>query len=187
LTLVAPRSKPQGVLCVGRVVHEVSEFVDQGTNNWAEHWAVTWALECAFEKGYSRLLAKSDSQLVINQLTGRWAVNDARLAELVQRTRLAASRLESVAFQWIRREENAHADRLSKLALLKDPSPHFIALKIVASGSDFTAAISYVKSLGGRFDPDSKAWWVPRERLANITADERRAHGLRVEANGGAL
>jgi ribonuclease HI len=173
----------------GRVVLEHSQFVGRGTNNFAEHAAAAWGLEyvCA-HKGFSRALLRTDSMLVANQLNGSWAVNDRRIADLVERSLKAAALLEYIRYQWVPRTENTRADELSKRGLLQDPSPAFVPLRVTACGSGFTEAVAYAKALGGKYDPETRLWWVRRERLFSLSPDELRAAGVKVVTSiGGKL
>ena len=55
-----------------------------------------------------------DSELVANQLTGRYKVKDTKLIERYLEVGQLLSRLESVSFETIPREKNARADSLAQ-------------------------------------------------------------------------
>ena len=63
------------------------------TNNVAEYTAVIRGLERARELGASDVLLRSDSQLLINQLTGRYRVKTPHLQPLHRRVRELACRV----------------------------------------------------------------------------------------------
>ena len=63
----------------GEVVAEVAEGIGVATNNVAEYTAAIRGLERARELGATRLLLRSDSRLLIEQLAGRWKVKNATL------------------------------------------------------------------------------------------------------------
>jgi len=97
----------------GVVLAEVAEGLGATTNNVAEYTAVIRGLERALELGAASVLLRSDSQLLINQLTGRFRVKSPHLQPLHRRVRELAARFESIAFEHVRRERNTEADRLA--------------------------------------------------------------------------
>jgi ribonuclease HI len=62
---------------------------------------------------------RSDSQLVINQLKGKWRVKDGNYVpyyeEAAEALQLLSHRAKSVQLYWIPREKNNEADTLSKM------------------------------------------------------------------------
>jgi ribonuclease HI len=97
----------------GVVLAEIAEGLGETTNNVAEYTAVIRGLERALELGASEVLLRSDSQLLINQLTGRYRVRTPHLQPLYRRVRELAARLGSVEYEHVRRELNTEADRLA--------------------------------------------------------------------------
>jgi ribonuclease HI len=85
------------------------------TNNVAEYHATIAALTWARKQGYSDIELLSDSQLVINQVTGKCSCNSPHLKELLAKV-AALTKGVGVTFRWIRREENEEADALSRKA-----------------------------------------------------------------------
>lgn len=88
-----------------------------GTNNRAEYLAVINALDylTAFEPQH--ILVMSDSQLVVYQLTGAYAVKSPEMAKLANRVFELVNRLGCpVEFRWIPRSENKFADALASKA-----------------------------------------------------------------------
>lgn len=85
-----------------------------GTNNEAEYRAVIALLELALEHGVTRLRVMTDSKLVVEQMSGRWAVKSPSLATLRQEALRWCARFEEVSFAWVARLENTAADRLAK-------------------------------------------------------------------------
>ena len=71
----------------GEVVAEVAEGLGEATNNVAEYTAVILGLERAKELGATEVLLRSDSQLLINQLTGIYRVKTPHLQPLHRRVR----------------------------------------------------------------------------------------------------
>jgi probable phosphoglycerate mutase len=101
----------------GQVLAEVAEGLGETTNNVAEYTAAIRGLEEAERLGATRVLLRSDSQLLINQLTGRYRVKTAHLVPLHRRIRELAARFERVTFEHVPRERNVEADRLANLGV----------------------------------------------------------------------
>lgn len=97
----------------GVVLAEVAEGLGEATNNVAEYTAVIRGLERARELGASDVLLRSDSQLLINQLNGRYRVRTPHLQPLHARVRGLAASFDSIEYEHVRRELNAEADRLA--------------------------------------------------------------------------
>jgi ribonuclease HI len=103
----------------GEVVAEIAEGLGETTNNVAEYTAVILGLERAQELGATEVLLRSDSQLLINQITGVYRVKTPHLQPLHRRVRKLAAGFGSIRFEHIPRERNAEADRLANLGVDK--------------------------------------------------------------------
>jgi probable phosphoglycerate mutase len=101
----------------GSVLAEVAEGLGETTNNVAEYTAAIRGLEEATRLGARTVLLRSDSQLLINQLTGRYRVKSPHLEPLVRRVRQLAVGFERVTFEHVPRERNVEADRLANLGV----------------------------------------------------------------------
>ena len=101
----------------GSVLAEVAEGLGETTNNVAEYTAVIRGLERALELGATDVLLRSDSQLLINQLTGRYRVKTPHLQPLHRRVRELAARFDTIEYEHVRRERNTEADRLANLGV----------------------------------------------------------------------
>jgi ribonuclease HI len=97
----------------GVVLAEIARGIDETTNNVAEYTAVIEGLSRADELGAGTVTLRSDSQLLINQLTGRYRVKSAHLEPLHRRVRSIAAGFERVSFEHVRRDQNQEADRLA--------------------------------------------------------------------------
>ena len=127
----------QGVAVVGA----------EATNNVAEYMAALKGLsevDRMAQKG-DRIELLGDSQLVIRQLTGEYAVNAPNLKPLHARAAMAIYDFRTkgipVDLTWIPREKNTLADRLSKAAIKeageKDPE---IAKKVILGFGKFSGS-----------------------------------------------
>lgn len=94
---------------------ECAQPLGKRTNNEAEYLALLLLLEEVERRGISADI-RGDSQLVVNQVTGRWKINEPRLRELADRAMELLRRTKS-SISWVPREQNAAADRLSNIAL----------------------------------------------------------------------
>jgi ribonuclease HI len=64
----------------------------------------------------NNIVIKGDSALVINQLTGKFKIKTKRIRPLYKKTMSLLAQFYAPKIIWIPREENAEADRLSKVA-----------------------------------------------------------------------
>jgi ribonuclease HI len=97
----------------GSVLAEIARGIGEATNNVAEYTAVIAGLERAQELGAGAVTLRSDSQLLINQLTGRYRVKSEHLHALHHRALSIATGFGRISFEHVPREENSEADRLA--------------------------------------------------------------------------
>jgi probable phosphoglycerate mutase len=97
----------------GRVLAELGEGIGPATNNVAEYRAVIEGLRLAAELGAERVLLRSDSRLLVEQLAGRFKVKNPTLQRLHEEARALIKGFEKVALEHVPREQNAEADRLA--------------------------------------------------------------------------
>jgi ribonuclease HI len=97
----------------GTVVSEIARGLGETTNNVAEYTAVIEGLALAKELGARSVTLRSDSLLLISQLTGRYRVKSPHLQPLHRRARSIGAGFERISFEHVPREENREADRLA--------------------------------------------------------------------------
>ena len=97
----------------GDVVATIAEGLGETTNNVAEYTAAREGLRKAADLGARRVHLRSDSQLLIQQLSGRYKVKAAHLRPLYAAVRAELARFEEVRLEHVPREENRAADRLA--------------------------------------------------------------------------
>ena len=121
---------PGGISCYAFVVKSdggtiysdygiaVEPFSKDSTNNVAEYTALVKALEWLLENNLSstKVEIKSDSQLVVNQLTGDYKVKSKRIMSLYKQVLLLKSKFEDIQIKWVPREKNREADSLTNKA-----------------------------------------------------------------------
>ena len=102
----------------GETIEEFREHLGRTTNNVAEYEAVRIGLVRALALGARRVTVRLDSELVSNQLTGRYKVKDTKLIDRYLKVGQLLARLDSVKFETIPREKNTRADRLAQTGAL---------------------------------------------------------------------
>ena len=98
----------------GEVIFELGEFHGEMTNNRAEYTALIRALEYALVFRAGSVTIRSDSQLLVRQMTGRYRVKSPRIEPLFRWATDLARVFESVDFEDIPRENNRDADALAQ-------------------------------------------------------------------------
>jgi probable phosphoglycerate mutase len=101
----------------GTLVEEFHESIGVATNNVAEYRGLLAALEWAKARGARTLHVRSDSLLLVQQMLGNYRVKNAGLLPLHAYARSLAREVGEVTYQHVRREANAHADRLANAAM----------------------------------------------------------------------
>ena len=101
----------------GNVTGRISKAIGVTTNNQAEYQAIIAALEKAIASGARQVTVKSDSELVVNQINGRYKIKNTGLRPLYQRVVQLAGPLEKFTITYVPREQNAEADALANRAL----------------------------------------------------------------------
>jgi ribonuclease HI len=101
----------------GNCVAEETRYLGETTNNVAEYSALVVALERALALGATRLEVRSDSELLVRQMTGAYRVKHPGLKPLFERAQALARRIGDVVYVHVRREANREADRLANLAI----------------------------------------------------------------------
>jgi len=105
----------------GKLVLELAKKFGRDTNNVAEYYALLAALDFATTHGIPALRIRSDSELLVRQMQGRYKVKSADLKPLYERASILARQLKYFAIEHVRREQNRDADALANLALDSGP------------------------------------------------------------------
>ncbi len=102
----------------GEVLAELAEALGTATNNVAEYSGLLAGLRAAARLAPGAdVEVRMDSRLVVEQMSGRWQIKDARLRSLAEEARQATSQLGDMAYTWVPRARNAQADRLANQAM----------------------------------------------------------------------
>jgi ribonuclease HI len=101
----------------GSALRSLSKHIGRATNNVAEYYGLIAALDFAAAHGIRKLRVRSDSELLVRQMLGRYKVKSADLRPLFERARKLAAALEWFHIEHVFREANAEADALCNAAL----------------------------------------------------------------------
>lgn len=113
-----------GIGTYGFVIYRDGEKIGEGrgpagenvTNNFAEYVALVRALSSIVSNSDEPVLIRSDSRLLVNQMSGEWKVKKGAYLPKYREAKELARRFKSLKFVWIPRERNAEADELSRRA-----------------------------------------------------------------------
>lgn len=96
---------------------EIGKAIGRETNNIAEYYGLVAALDYAASHGIRALRVRSDSELLVRQMQGRYKVKNAALKPLHERAQKLARGLDYFVIEHVMREQNRDADALANLAL----------------------------------------------------------------------
>ena len=100
----------------GSVVYQLGKYLGRATNNVAEYFALITALDYCASTNILRLRVRSDSELLVRQMQGRYKVKSASLKPLHERALRQSKSLAYFAIEHIPREQNSEADALANTA-----------------------------------------------------------------------
>ena len=95
----------------------ISEYLGVQTNNVAEYTGLVRALELAAELGAQEVHLLLDSKLIIEQVSGRWRVKDAKLIPLWAACRASLGGFRRWTASHVPRAQNTVADALANEAI----------------------------------------------------------------------
>jgi ribonuclease HI len=105
----------------GKLVLELAKKFGRDTNNVAEYYALLAALDFATTHGIQALRIRSDSELLVRQMQGRYKVKSEDLKPLHERASILSRQLKYFVIEHVRREQNRDADALANVALDSGP------------------------------------------------------------------
>jgi len=110
----------------GKMIHEYKKAIGRATNNEAEYSAILEALKILSKSSWfvendsadRSVDCFLDSQLVVEQLNGRYKIKQPHIADFVNSIKAEIIKLDlKISFTHIPREKNKEADRLVNEAL----------------------------------------------------------------------
>lgn len=124
---------PGGIACYsfvvkkdGKTIHSDygiagEPFSPESTNNVAEYTALANALEWLVANDFTseKILIKSDSQLVVNQMNGTYKIKAKKIIPLYKQAVMLKSKFSELEIRWVPREQNKEADMLTNVAYNK--------------------------------------------------------------------
>jgi ribonuclease HI len=128
----------------GNVILELGKRLGRDTNNVAEYYALLAALDYATGNGIKALRIRSDSELLVRQMQGRYRVKSPDLKPLHERALKTSRQLQYFTIEHVRREMNRDADALANAAL-DSGGPIALPLSVVEPARS-TAAMSQAGS-----------------------------------------
>lgn len=99
-----------------RLLEEHGLVGEEVTNNQAEYEGLLRALTLVRPYSEEEVVIKSDSKLVVNQMSGEWKVKKGEYVAKYGEARRLREGFRSLTFVWVPREQNAEADALSRVA-----------------------------------------------------------------------
>jgi ribonuclease HI len=101
----------------GHIVAKVGKFLGESTNNVAEYMGLILGLRRAKAMGIKELDVLADSELMVKQLNGQYAVKAEHLKPLHLEAEALLKGFADVSVRHIPREENGAADAMSNRAI----------------------------------------------------------------------
>ena len=89
-----------------KIIAKEKEAIGTATNNEAEYVGLINGLTKALTLGIKDLLVIGDSQLVIQQMRGNYAVRAPNLRKLYEGAKKLARKFRTIRFEWRPREQN---------------------------------------------------------------------------------
>ncbi len=164
-------TRSSSAIRAGKTILELAKNIGRETNNVAEYYALLAALDYATSHNISALRIRSDSELLVRQMQGRYKVKSADLKPLHERASKMAKQLGYFAIEHVRRELNRDADALANVALDQAGVPKF-------AGTGSTASESRASSLPAQTSAPTIAGSNPKVEPRRIRA--RFANGVLV-------
>lgn len=101
----------------GEVIYQAGVFLGKATSNVAEYRGLLAGLEAARRLGAGEVEVRSDSQLLVRQMTGEYRVRNPGIKPLHERAVRLAAAFRRCDFRHVSRENNLQADAMVNKAL----------------------------------------------------------------------
>jgi len=93
------------------------KFIGTATNNVAEYCGLLAGLHRARELNIKELKVFGDSNLIIQQVTGKWKVKNDNLRAIYNQIKQVEPFFTVISYQHMYRKDNKRADQLANIAL----------------------------------------------------------------------
>jgi len=111
----------------GKVLKEISRYIGEGTNNFAEYTALIHGLSEALEMGFSHVVVNTDSELLARQIRGEYRVKSKAIVPLFDAALDLLGKFKFVSVNHVPREKNKQANKLAGKAVQSGAQPKLIA------------------------------------------------------------
>ncbi|XP_026402361.1 uncharacterized protein LOC113297958 isoform X4 [Papaver somniferum] len=101
----------------GQVLCRLHEGVGIATNNVAEYRAVLLGVKHALQKGFKRISVQGDSNLVVNQVQGKWKCKNDNMAMFCKQVKELKDKCVSFEIKHVYRDFNSEADAQANLGV----------------------------------------------------------------------
>ncbi|XP_024164073.1 uncharacterized protein LOC112171063 [Rosa chinensis] len=173
VALALLKTSGAGILLISpdeQVYEYALKFAFKASNNAAEYEALIAGLQIAQELGVQHLSIFSDSQLVVNQVSGNFEAKEPHMSSYQALARALVQRFTSYIFTQIPRAKKDKADALAKLASTS-PNPTYGATRV-----EILAGPSTSKMVSEIFAVDHTASWMDpilRYMVDDLTPDDK--------------
>jgi ribonuclease HI/pterin-4a-carbinolamine dehydratase len=99
------------------VVKKFCKYIGESTNNKAEYQALLAGLQDCLSTGAKSVQVFMDSELIVNQMTGKYKVKNQDLKPLFESAKQFKNKFDEIIYTHIPREQNGIADGLVNEAL----------------------------------------------------------------------
>lgn len=154
---------------------EISAGFDFGnvTNNQAEYYALICALKrllCTVDPSETDVVVFGDSQLVVNQVSGKWRIKEKHLYAPAKEARDLLKKFRSSVLQWKPRSGNKKADKLSRTRGSVEGAFPWVNIKVTEQPDGVRISFPFeaplIPALKKRFrratwDGERKQWVLP--------------------------
>lgn len=161
----------------GKVIFQLGKKIGRQTNNVAEYYALLAALDYAVGHGIRALRIRSDSELLVQQMRGRYKVKSADLKPLHERASKLVRQLEYFVIEHVPREMNREADALANQALDGGATRYEGRRESIISTQDATDPTATHKNVDKGSETQSEAQNAePKQKASGSKSRMIRAH-----------
>lgn len=93
------------------------KIIEPQTNNYAEYYGLYDGLKNALDNGISELKVYGDSNLVIQQMNGKWKVKSDNLKDVYKKCIELKCKFKFIEFNHVLRKFNKRADELANIGV----------------------------------------------------------------------
>jgi ribonuclease HI len=137
----------------GKIVLELAKNIGRETNNVAEYYALLAALDYAATHDIHALRIRSDSELLVRQMQGRYKVKSPDLKPLHERAAKLTRQFQYFIIEHVRRELNTDADALANVALDQGGTTGGVRREGAKSGGGTPRGEAQVPAMKEKSDP----------------------------------